>query len=672
MSPYPSELNIGMREGSINAAMLPLDPPMAGNIVDGNVAVHPSISSHPPVEQQSQQLATPNNVPEPGLIAGASDPAHMLGSMTGSAGLLASGSVGGASTTVPGQLHGRSLHDAHSLMNSTSDHQNIQQIQPPSYHDAQLQKQQQFQQLHQQQMVRLKEQQNKHQVNEQHQYQQLQQQRHLQQQHLLHQHQLQQQQQNQQLSQQKQLQQQQAQQHLIQQKQLQQQLEQQRQQQQQRTQFPVSVAPLGTASFDNTASDVTRTTESANRLPASMLEWDTGNLPGNRGRPREPLGINGELEDSGQDDRVGVSGERMHGDRHNLAAMPDGVGLARENLYATEDGLGRGGVDVGVKRKKPSSKKSNRSKRPRMDSHQPQPKSHRLSITEDSSNHSEGGPVPAGSTMSPYNREIPRSGSTEGSGQLYPVMSHAQLTSVSSSAEELRGSGVHPVMSLRPSGHQELPHVSMSGEFQPSNNGLPVSSHHDNLAPGGGGTLSYYQTATYHPPAEAVRPQHAGVAVQGGATIPTSLSLPETVRSRSGLVAPGRATTPPQVSAATAAVVATPLSQLVSSGQMASGGDSMRLAPEFGCIRVKVEPGLSDRESHSPPASRVCVCVCAFFSATSLPPPSLYTCPETNTKHSVFTCLAPPFCVCIPSPTLSLCVCVHAQPHPSMCTKLSV
>ena len=136
-----------------------------------------------------------------------------------------------------------------------------------------------------------------------------------------------------------------------------------------------------------------------------------------------------------------------------------------------------------------------------------------------------------------------------------------------------------------------------SGPIRTDNSGPRGSSgpmRIDNSGPRGpSGPLAYYDSGA-HLPSETTHPQRPTVlSTQRGVAAPISRSPADPLRNRLGVAS--QATTSPQATVAASVPVATPLSLLASSGHATSRSD-VRRAPEFGYIRVKMEPVGDDEE----------------------------------------------------------------------------
>jgi len=149
------------------------------------------------------------------------------------------------------------------------------------------------------------------------------------------------------------------------------------------------------------------------------------------------------------------------------------------------------------------------------------------------------------------------------------------------------------------------PRAGAGGAIRSDNPGPRVrvsgSVRNDNPGPRGpGGAVTYYDSGT-HLPGEAAHPQQRPtvLSTQGGVATPISRTPADPLRSRLG-VAPQSAASPQAPTVAASGPVATPLSQLASSGHASSRGD-VRMAPEFGYIRVKVEPRDEEEEGRGTP-----------------------------------------------------------------------
>ena len=245
---------------------------------------------------------------------------------------------------------------------------------------------------------------------------------------------------------------------------------------------------------------------------------------------------------------------------------PDLIGVARQSGVFSEEGGER--VVVGAKRKKVPGKKS-KSKRQHTDPHHGLHPRH--SITEDSINSFEVSPAPVSSSSL---WDVPHTNPVG-----VPGLMHAAVIQPTTIPSEVENARVGSLASIRrpPSGEVSSivsQHVSAASSFQTGNE-VSTTSNSDSLVPGGSG-LSYSQ----------------------------NVYVSESVRARTGLSNQVDMSTPTSQIATLGVHVATSISQLEDTS-LASSRESHRLAPEFGHIRVKLEPGLSDRDTHKSSLNKV-------------------------------------------------------------------
>lgn len=307
--------------------------------------------------------------------------------------------------------------------------------------------------------------------------------------------------------------------------------------------------------------------------PISLQNWGTG--PRTGVRRRDTLGINGESVGFDQNEAMTGGWDRLPldvGEGLTTRLIPPTGIVMRETGGVGEGGGDRVAVGAGVKRKIGSGKKS-KSKRHHTDSHRGHHPRH--SVTEDNVNHFEATIFSVASSSS-RDVSVPHATTVGPPGLVYPAMVHTRPITVTTVGDSSRSGSMGTAGIARPLGERGSLHDSQTGW---SGNGVvSATSHSDNLVPGVSG-LSYYQQ------------------------VPASVS--GSVRARTGSVVQGSANTPNSQLPASTAPVAMPISQLASSGSTSSS-DSLRLAPEFGHIRVKIEPGLSNHDSHKSPLSKVC------------------------------------------------------------------
>ena len=264
-----------------------------------------------------------------------------------------------------------------------------------------------------------------------------------------------------------------------------------------------------------------------------------------------------------QSGALGINGDSIGVDPDQLAMER---GLSRDGGEVVEEGGERVVVGIGGKRKKGVEK--SKSKRQRMDSrhgHHPRHPSTDSVLSSASPS----------SVSSSSVREI---GVPHTAGP--PGYMHAALTPPIPTISALGNSRVSSLGTIGSSVMRgdmrtvSSVHRSVPSSFQ-SGNGLPTTSHSDIVEHGGGGTRHYQNIPVYA--SEGVRVR-AGQMVQTNVTTPTSQ-----------VITPG-------------GHVATPIHHLATSST-ASGIN--RLAPEFGHIRVKVEPGLSNHDTNKSSINKV-------------------------------------------------------------------